>query len=347
MLTDRARVIGQINKKTEMMTPQKTVCHFGIANGKLRNLLFVTVAGLCFCACQPNAKKAETEATGDRAILKSTELAIPSDSLRVASQLVVLDSLLVFKDYKYNPLYEVYNLKSNQLMSRFGKVGDGPSEFDPYAILQNLPGQPGGLGFCMRLKFRYRNLGMADLANGTENYMEAGIKLPTAFQQCVLMPNGNYLRVGIFDGRYTFADPKGNLLPPQLDYPFAKDLANLSFGAKAMLLQGSLLVWPDGQRTLFAYRSFPGWEICQVNGLKVEKKAESLQSIPLFSDVTSGDIISVELKIDNIDGYVGASVNQELIVLLYLGRSEEKYPRKSSHANQIHPAFANTQRWHN
>jgi hypothetical protein len=318
-----------------MMSPKKTY-NINYLNSKLRNPISFALVTFWFCACQPVTENTIMQTDEKAAILKSTILAIPSDSLREVTQLVVLDSLLIFKDYKYDPLYAVFNLKSNRLVKRFGKVGDGPGEFDRYAILQRLSGQMEGLGFCMRLKFRYRSMGMTSLIAGVENYVESGIKLPTEFQQYVLMPNGTYLGVGIFDGRYAFADAGGKMLTPQLDYPFAQQLSNLSFGAKAMLLQGSLLIRPDGQRSLFAYRSFPGWEICQINGLKLQKKSEFLQSVPTFKNITTGNVLGVELALDNIDGFVGASANQEMIVLLYSGRSERAHPGKSSYANQIH-----------
>ncbi len=277
-------------------------------------------------------KGLKNQATG---ILQASELNVVSDSLGAVSNLLVVDSFLVYKDYKRNPLYGLYDLKKDRLISTFGEVGEGPGEFDPYAYLQNMPGRPGEIGFCLRLKFRYRSAQVADLMAQKEIYTEGGVNLPTEFQQCVPMPSGHYLGVGIFNGRYAFADPTGELLPPQLGFPFADKTGEMSFGSKAMLFQGKLLVRPDGKRTLFAYSSFPGWEICKVEGLKLEKASQNMQAMPSFEDATGGQVLKVVLTQDNVEGYVGASANQELVVLLLSGRSERAHPRKSSLANQL------------
>jgi hypothetical protein len=294
-------------------------------------LLFLWIS----ISCSPT-----TEDVTDVAVtsLVSRELNIPSDSIGlVISPMLVIDSFLMYKDFKKTPMFAVYNLVQDHLVRSFGFVGQGPGEFDRSTLLLCVPQKPDQIGFSLRDQFRYRSASLQDLIAGNEIYAGSAAKLPSEFQQFAPLPSGMYIGVGTFDGRYALCDSLGRLFPPQLDFPFVEETAKISYGAKAMLFQGKFLVRPDGQRAIMAYSSFPGWEICQIEGQTISRVINKYESIPAFLDESTGNMLSVKLLPENRRGYLAASVNQDMIALLYSGKQSKDEPNgQPLQSNELH-----------
>lgn len=240
-----------------------------------------------------------------------------SDSIGFSADLLFVNDYLVVSEYEGLDYFKIINIKSDKVIKKFGKKGEGPCEIKLHSNIQKVGSS--SIGVFVRPDFNYVEY---NLENLDSLYCHSETKeFDFNFQKLVNLDKGLFLGVGLFNGRYVLTNSNDYKIDSVfLDYPFDKDL-NISYEEKAMLFQGDFTIQPVINRVAFATRSIEALDIFSFDGKEMEVvKSISGNKLPVFSSSNDGVTISANLSESNIWGYLSVSSSNSHIYLLYSGK---------------------------
>lgn len=250
-----------------------------------------------------------------------------SDSIGFSADLLFVNDFLVVSEYEGLDYFKIIDIKSDIVVKKFGKIGEGPCEIKLHSNIQKVG--TSSIGVYVRPDFNYveynlENLDSLYCHNETNEF-------DFNFQKLVNLDKGRFLGVGLFNGRYVLTNNKNYRIDSVfLDYPFDNEL-NISFEEKAMLFQGDFTIQPLIYRVAFATRSFEALDIFSFDGKEMEViNRISGNKLPAFSSENDGTTISANLSESNIWGYLSVSSSNSHIYLLYSGKRTDDDFQKSN-----------------
>lgn len=300
------------NKFNLKELPAKELFHDRMSMKKV--LLIFIVLSLYSCREQNNNNNFE--------LIKSSRLDV-SDSIRLSSDFIFLGDLLILSDFGDFDYLKAIDVKSDKIVKKFGKLGEGPCEIKPHSNIQRV--NDFTVGVFDRQGFRYleysiENIDSVYCQNETK-------KFDFNIQKLVKLNDDFFFGVGLYDGRYILTNSTNYSIDSIfLDYPFNDELP-ISFEEKAMLFQGNFTTNSKLQRIAFATRSSPALDILSFESNKIDVvKRISGTTLPIFASDNTGQLIGATLDNSNVWGYLSITSSNSYLYLLYSGkRTDEEY----------------------
>jgi hypothetical protein len=281
---------------------------------------FIYLICLFFLFACTIEEKAITDDFNLRIKLTGSTLNVPSDSIGIVLSMTVIDNYLIVSDLDKNFLFKQIDTSSGQILSKFGKKGEGIAEYLFPSFLQVLAGK-NKIGLFNKPKFDYFEIEFNDLVSNKEAEKKIG-KFNTDFQNIVKLGE-NFVGVGLFENRYALTDSQANILATFLEYPFKKKLEKVSFRTLAMAYQGTMLPHPKQPMFVFATNNGVCVDICKVINQNVTSVCQIHLSYPIFEG-TDGQTISATMLEGSQIGFLSVSVTGNYIYLLYSGKAIKK-----------------------
>lgn len=226
-----------------------------------------------------------------------------------------IDSSLVMVSYKSDSLLLKVNL-NNKEVSHFIPVGNGPEEFVNIILTQKLSDST--------LMFMDANSSQLFQLNIITGEVIKDLKYDNG--RCLTMvKNDNcYFSTGIFEEGMFGIWKDNEFVRHVFDYPDDK-IDNKNNASKGLAYQGKLLVNDNLDRLFFCSSLFSYFELFEVNCENIEIKSLKKSYIGEYEYVPSQDenLVFAHPVKGNRQGYIDAVSTNELIYLLYSGRSIE------------------------
>lgn len=263
--------------------------------------------------------------------LRGERLEIPLKINR-AFDIIILNNSLLISDSDGEYLFKVINLNKTNEVYSFGKIGDGPCEFFFPTSIQILSEKSRTLGLFNRKNWKYQEISLSEeYRNNQVNCLgEASKPFNPNFQKILNIQDSLFLGIGIFGQKYNQSilnSKNENLLP--IEYPFTEGVPQS--GEIAMSQQGELFKQPNGNNILITSKYSPFFDILEYSNdqFRLVKRSEGWAPSRIKSQ--DENTLSSNLKKDNKFGYIGASVSQEFIYLLFSGKdfSHDPYTSKT------------------
>jgi hypothetical protein len=247
-----------------------------------------------------------------------------SDNLHNPSHLLVVDSLLFIHDQIPEGdnlyLFRVIHRQTGEVLSTFGREGQGPDEFSFPSFLTRIPKNPDIIGIHNRRYFFFNEL-LIDriLTNSNPMTINSYDELGGFFR---VIKNQNFLvGTGRFpEGRYTVINTNGQILNQFGEYPF-QDGFQIPFPVLGMAYQSVLGVHPDGTLMVSATTSSANLEILDIESQELEVVTR-IHSYPTYFRNESMDVdnLSAPIESHNRWGYPDIDVTSNFIYALYSGK---------------------------
>ncbi|WP_186756038.1 BF3164 family lipoprotein [Echinicola salinicaeni] len=253
-----------------------------------------------------------------------------SDEILRVNIMYQYGGLLYVVDPDKNYVFSIIDIAKDKMVSRFGKIGEGPCELNRISSVLRVPGAPNKIGvYCMQ-KFSYFEFGLDQVlkkSNDKEAECELQLKnFDPNFMRVINIGNNRFLGVGFFDKKYALTSP-GTTMPKfyYMDYHFQNEFqSEYANESLAMASQGDLVLKPDGSKVFFGAHNFMGFDIFKLkeDSLILEKRAEL--TTPKFKKRGEGNILSVDFSSDNMYGYQKSVASDQFIYALYSGKNKNE-----------------------
>lgn len=257
-------------------------------------------------------------------VIKSKRLAV-SDSIRSSIDFLFIRDLLILSDFGDSYYFKVVDIQSDQIIQKFGKLGEGPCEIKPYSNVQKIDDFTVGVFDLHNFKyldFSINNIDSIFCQSETKNF-------DFNLQKLIKLKENLFLGAGLYEGRYILTNSTNYSIDSIfLDYPFNDELP-ISFEEKAMLFQGNFTTNSKLQRIAFATRSSPALDILSFESNKIDVvKRISGTTLPIFASENTGQLIGATLDNSNVWGYLSITSSNSYLYLLYSGkRTDDEYQK--------------------
>jgi hypothetical protein len=249
-----------------------------------------------------------------------------SDQIFQAFDLFTIDEKLIISSKNSDYLFQVFDIESQKKIASFGKIGEGPCEFEFPTSIQIDPIEE-SLGLFNRKRWAYQTID----SNTFECISSPTNPLDFNFQKALSINDSIFFGIGIFKNKYATYNPsskKTTIL--NIPYPFVEQ--RLDVNPKiAMNQQGDIHLKPDGTRILVTSIFSPFFDIVDSKNLTLIKRSEGWAPSTMDSD--DPNVLTSSIKEDNRFGYISSSVTDGKIYLLFSGKkfSEEPYSSSTIH----------------
>ena len=171
---------------------------------------------------------------------------------------------LIAYDVDNNFLFSITDLKKGLMISKFGKIGQGPYEISGFPTSFSINGQ-GRVSFFDPNK---NTLYVVNLSNPSIPTLQKSEFIKDSEEMIMtLSPLSSNLLIatGTFtNGRYLLMDTIGRKISYNFDYPKFLNDTKFTNAHKAMAFQGKLIVRPDGKSFFFACEDSEVFEIIKI-----------------------------------------------------------------------------------
>jgi hypothetical protein len=254
--------------------------------------------------------------------LKATNTNINSNDLSVALRMQVVDDLLIIHDYfDVNYLYKAFELKTQKLLFKFGRKGQGPGESLYPADLQILNSNT--IGLYDSDKHIFMNCIKDSVIKSQSTNVNANKDCTLDmryFKVCKV--NNIFVGTGIFDNRYAISNSKGQIIDKIGSYPFQSLLSEKNTtGMLTMAYQGEFEINEEKSCIAFAMNGSPNIDFMKVKNdtLKVFKSQHIRP--PEFKGQDDKQGMSAAFKKNNKFGYISTTSNDKYVYVLYSGKT--------------------------
>lgn len=284
---------------------------------------------LTLFACQPrnNSKNDFLDFPSSRGI--TGERSEISDQIFQAFEIIAVNNQLIVSEQNGGHLFKIFDLENQNVSTQFGKIGQGPCEFEFPTSIQVLKkaNNKTELGLFNRRRWIYQAL-----ESGTFNCISnPSNPLDFNFQKVILVNDSTFFGIGIFKNKYAvYHRVEKGTETLNIPYPFQEGRLNLS-ASPAMNQQGDIHLKPDGSRILVTSIFSPFFDIIDSKNFSIIKRIEGWP--PSTNESEDTKVLSTSLKKDNKFGYISSAVTENNIYLLFLGKNFDDEPYAS---NTIH-----------
>jgi hypothetical protein len=296
-----------------------TSCHFTISISIMKYLIIIMI--LFSCQAKQDSDQNLLEFPKTRTL--SGERSQISDQIFQAFDLVSIGEKLIVSSKDPEFLFQVFDIKSGKKINSFGKIGEGPCEFEFPTSIQ-LDGTNKELGLFNRRRWIYQTID----PNTFECISSPSSPLDFNFQKALALNDSTFFGIGIFKNKYATYNPNSketNILT--IPYPFVEQ--KLDVNPKiAMNQQGDLHLNPDGTRILVTSIYSPFYDIIDSKSLSLIKRSEGWAPSTMTTD--DPNVLTTSIKEDNRFGYISSSVTEKNIYLLFSGKKFSEGPYSSS-----------------
>lgn len=255
-----------------------------------------------------------------------------SDEITRAFDLLILENNLIISDPDQEYHFKMFDLESQSLIGKFGKIGNGPCEIQFPSSIQRLSGEKNKIGINNRNIFSYLELRLEKTKGLLQDscYAVNG-KFDFNYQKFVRISQDKIIGTGLFENRFAISKIHDNkILSLFSEYPFEKELVEYQYETLAMAFQGDLLVHPSKPWVLSTTRKSFNFDI-----LKFDEDGELNQITekhfwPPSFEGESGDFVQARMKADNKSGCLNATVSENLIYILFSGKTAEDKGNESN-----------------
>lgn len=267
----------------------------------------------------------------DEEVKLTAQVLHSGDEIRRAISLFFYKNFLIVSDHDDQYHFSAIDLKIDKLITRFGKIGDGPCEIRFPTSLQPLVGDQIHLGLYNRSKFEYLEIDMEAVLSGYPD--DCTFQSQTAFdpnyQNLIKLDKNRIVGVGLFPNRYALSHMNESApYEEYFGYYYKDQMKGYDYQTLAMAFQGDLLIKPGGGRFLATTRSSANFDIVGYddNGLTLIKRQEFRP--PKFQE-GSGNQVSAMMADDNLYGFIDAKVTDSFLYLLFSGKTRLEDPSSS------------------
>jgi len=237
--------------------------------------------------------------------------------------LISLGERLIVSSKDTDFLFQVFDINNGKKITSFGKIGEGPCEFEfPTSIQLDIKDKE--LGLFNRKRWTYQTID----PNTFECSSSPTSPLDFNFQKALAVNDSTFFGIGIFKNKYAtynLNSKKTSIL--DVPYPFVEQ--KLDVNPKiAMNQQSDLHLKPDGTRILVTSIFSPFFDIIDSKRLSIIKRSEGWAPSTMDSD--DPNVLTTAVKEDNRLGYISSSVTDTNIYLLFSGKKFSENPYSSS-----------------
>ena len=231
-----------------------------------------------------------------------------------ATEIVCIDSLLLYQDRYDNLTITVFDIKNNLLIGRFLSVGNGPREVLMPLKLSVSPAE-GKIYILQIQKGFLHECGVEDVANGR---IETAMNDKFIFDDrpaLLKRTKSNFVGIGYFgDSRFHLYDQDGKFIDAVGKYPFrGQEMPPID---RFILYQGALCASPGGN--YFAM----GSSYCDnLEFYKIEENSVSLIRKYGKYDVKANYNQRIMIQDDCVMNYKGAFGTDKYCYMLYSGKT--------------------------
>ncbi|MCR9015024.1 TolB-like 6-bladed beta-propeller domain-containing protein [Aquiflexum gelatinilyticum] len=298
---------------------------------KPKLLLLVILLIIGGCSGEKRNQFNESQKSEKREI----ELLPISDEITRAFDLLILENNLIISDPDQEFHFKIFDLESQNLIGKFGKIGDGPCEVQFPSSIQRLSGEKNKVGINNRNSFSYLEFRFGKTRGSLQDscFLLNG-KFDFNYQKFVKISQDRIVGTGLFQSRFAISRIKDNkILGLKGKYPFEKELVGFQYETLAMAFQGDLLVHPSNSWVVSTSRKSFNFDILKFdeNG-ELNQITEKHYWPPSFEGET-GDFVQARMKEDNKSGCLSTTVSENFIYILFSGKTAEE---KGNESNKIH-----------
>lgn len=276
---------------------------------------------ILFYACDKKSSNYLEQFTNSERLTQHNVMLDDGSSFSRVYDLFLSGSNLIFYDVDNENFFSLLDLRTNTIVAKFGRNGQGPNE---------IIGMPSSITLLDDSTFCFYSVSKRSLFN--VNF--SNINKPEVRQNNIFHPDVVSLKVlpenkeksvaiGLFDkGRYLVLDSTGNELLYYYDYPGINANLKMNNAQKAMAFQGNFERRPTGGRFVFAATSSEIIEIlCIDKDGRLKKQFEWHGDLGKYT--TSGDgksSVSAAISRDSKIAFINTCVSKNYIYLLYSGK---------------------------
>ncbi len=296
-------------------------------------LLFIH---LIFFSCNPKTDQLNSDSPFKEihSISNGKRLDI-SEVINRSSDMILINDKLVISDKNDEYYFKVFNINNETFNGSLGKIGEGPCEIGFPTFLQTIPSNDHDIGLVLKSSFGYQEMSLELNSSSEEAECKNGIeKIAFNFMNYVKVNDSLFIGTGIFQKKYaSFKIGDKNYTELAIDYPY------LSAGMKTvpnsipMSQQGKFRVRPNGNNILFTHSSNPFFDILLVEKNSISLKYRMEGEAPDFIGSDSPTSMSAVMTDENIKGFIGSSVTNDFIYLLFSGKT--RIQGNGDYANEI------------
>jgi hypothetical protein len=252
-----------------------------------------------------------------------------SENIEGVFSLLIYNDKLIVSDADEEFLYKIADLKSDKILSRIIKRGNGPCEFQLPTSIQKIPGHPDMLGLTNRKFFDFSWSKFNDL-NLEINCISKTKRFNYNFQNFILVnpKDSLFIGYGLFNDRFVVSNKEGEILYSFSDYPFRDQFPEVHFNFLAMAYQGDIRPHPNSSKFVFTNWNSANMEIHEVGIHQSTPIMEYKFWPPKFTfKKDNPQVISVDFEKDNEFGFLSTAVNEKQIFTLYSGKAGKEASR--------------------
>lgn len=217
--------------------------------------------------------------------ISNTSIKLENDSiLHQVFGLICSNNNLIAYDVDGTYFFSFTDLKSNTMLSKVAKQGQGPNEVVGYPQSISLIDKHTFSFFesnkCILYSVNFKDPSYPRLKKKVVLNRDDGI-----IMSMIPLPPYLYIALGHFEqGRYLLLDKEGKKISYNFEYPKLPNDEMFTNAHKAMAFQGEFMGRPDGERFFFACTNSEVFEIIEVSQITVNGEDNTLYGIDPNSD---------------------------------------------------------------
>ncbi|RNC63315.1 BF3164 family lipoprotein [Proteiniphilum sp. X52] len=302
------------------------------------HLIYYVVWVFLFCSCNKSHKKKIINEFKEEKNIENEAIKLKNDSIfSMVFGMICLNDNLIAYDVDNIFLFSITDLKKHEMLSKFGKLGQGPEDISSLPTSVSIVDQT-SISFFESNKNILYTINLKDPVSPTIQKNEFLKESEEMFMSLSPIKSNLFIATGTFaNGRYLLMNKNGEKISYNFDYPHVPNKENLTNAHKAMAFQGKLMARPDGERFFFACEDSEIFEIIKIEqDNKLNKIYEFHGELAHFKAEGDG-ITTIASAIDRNSNtkFVDAYGTQNFIYLLYANKIIGNDIYKSYLANTI------------
>ncbi|MCL6260688.1 TolB-like 6-bladed beta-propeller domain-containing protein [Aquiflexum sp. TKW24L] len=265
---------------------------------------------------------------------REIELLPFSDEVTRAFDLLILENHLIVTDPDQEFHFKVFDIESQKLIGKFGKIGEGPCEIQFPSSVQRIVGEKQKIGINNRKSFSYLEFHL-DKTNGIlkDSCFPVNGKFDFNYQKFVRINQNKIVGTGLFQSRFAISEIEDNRIINLMGrYPFEEKLKEYPHEALAMAFQGDLLVHLSKPWVVSTSRNSFNFDIVKFGEDGVINQITEKHFWPPSFEGEAGGFVQARMKEDNKYGCLSTTVSGNFIYVLFSGKTQAK---RGTESNEI------------
>jgi hypothetical protein len=286
----------------------------------MKNYLFPVLCLFIFFSCKENKKNILDNFNRIENISHTPIKLADTSYFSQVWKIYIVNNKLIAYDVDHTFLFSVTDLDKKVMVSKFGKLGQGPDEILGTVTTTSIVDK-NTISFFEPNKSILYTIDYEDLTDPllTEVLSVKGKNIIT------LTPISSelFIATGLFEqGRYMLLDKSGKILSYHFDYPPFPNDEIFTNAHKALAFQGDLAVRPDGKRFFFACEDSEVFEIVEITrNNNLNKIYEFYGELGNYKPEGDGkNSISAALSRHSKTKFIDSYCTQDYIYLLYANK---------------------------